>query len=887
MPDHDALVAALGDRYEIERELGRGGFAVVYLARDVRHDRRVALKVLHDEVAQTVGRERFEREVKLVARLQHPHILGVFDSGEVDGRLWFTMPFIEGETLRARLTRERQLPLKDALQIAGEVADALDYAHQHGVVHRDIKPENILLSGRHALVADFGIARALAGGGDTQSLTMTGMGIGTPGYMSPEQAMGSREVDARTDLYALGCVLYEMLAGEPPFSGPTAQAVIARVLSEDPRPLGTTRPGLPPLLEGVIRKAMARVQADRYAGAAEFAAAIEQASQSAMMSGALSGAYAAGAASTASPSVAAAPPARAGVPKAAYFAIGLLIGLGALFAWRRANPGGDGPPALAVLPFESVGTAEDIAFAEGITEEVRGKLASVPGLKIIARASSNQYKGSTKSPHDIGQELGVQYLLTGTVRWSTGADGVKRVRVTPELIKTRDGSTPWQAPFDEELKDVFKVQSQIATNVASQLNVALGEATREQLASRPTDELPAYKEFLLGEQATDRLAKADRASVKAGLEHYERAVALDSNFAEAWARIAMIYASNLTSTYTTEDRDRARTAMAHATRLAPRAALSAIARSRVATLLDKDFALASAILDTAAREAPGNPDVIGALARANAVAGRFDQAAAMARRSAPLDPRNSNAVSRAGNVLHATRHYAAAESMYVRAAALSPFNVSIAWSRSVNFMSMGDSAASTRVIAETLQRADTNELVAYYALFQEAMWMLPPPLLRRITTLTPANFFGNRQQWALKLGRTWLLLGDEAKARAYGDSSVQVARAQLASNPDDAQIWELLGRALVLAGRNAEAIEYADKALKVRETEQDATQAGYIRYQAARIYIQAGATDKALNLIEPLMTMNYSDLTPAWLRLEPVFRPLKGNPRFEKLAAGT
>ena len=213
MTDRDTLETALLDRYRIERELGRGGFAVVYLARDLRHDRPVALKVLHAEIAASLGAERFEREIKLAARLQHPHILGVFDSGDAGGRLWFTMPFIEGESLRDKLKREGQLPIADAVGIAREVADALDYAHRQGVIHRDIKPENVLLSGRHAMVADFGIARAIEAGGG--SLTQTGTAIGTPGYMSPEQATGERVIDARTDIYALGCVLYEMLASEP------------------------------------------------------------------------------------------------------------------------------------------------------------------------------------------------------------------------------------------------------------------------------------------------------------------------------------------------------------------------------------------------------------------------------------------------------------------------------------------------------------------------------------------------------------------------------------------------------------------------------------------------------------------------------------------------
>jgi Tol biopolymer transport system component len=269
----DRLQPALGDRYRIERELGAGGMATVYLAEDVKHDRKVALKVLRPELAAVIGAERFLKEIKLTANLQHPHILGLIDSGEADGLLWYVMPFMEGESLRDRLTREHQLPVADAVRITTEVASALDYAHRHGVVHRDIKPENILLHDGQALVADFGIALAVSSAGGTR-MTETGMSLGTPHYMSPEQAMGEREITARSDVYALGCVTYEMLVGEPPFTGPTAQAIVARVMTEEPRGLTIQRRTVPPHVEAAVHTALAKLPADRFPSAAEFAAAL-------------------------------------------------------------------------------------------------------------------------------------------------------------------------------------------------------------------------------------------------------------------------------------------------------------------------------------------------------------------------------------------------------------------------------------------------------------------------------------------------------------------------------------------------------------------------------------------------------------------------------------
>jgi serine/threonine protein kinase len=267
------LQAALSDRYQLEREVGAGGMATVFLARDLRHDRAVALKVLRPELAAVIGAERFLAEIKLTANLQHPHILPLFDSGEADSYLFYVMPFVQGETLRDRLDREKQLPVADALRIAGEVASALDYAHRHGVVHRDIKPENILIHDGQALVADFGIALAASKASGSR-MTETGMSLGTPHYMSPEQAMGEREITARSDVYAIGAVLYEMLTGEPPFTGNTAQAVVARVLTESPRSLGTQRHTIPRHVEAAVLTALEKLPADRFATAAEFAEAI-------------------------------------------------------------------------------------------------------------------------------------------------------------------------------------------------------------------------------------------------------------------------------------------------------------------------------------------------------------------------------------------------------------------------------------------------------------------------------------------------------------------------------------------------------------------------------------------------------------------------------------
>ena len=471
----DPLADALRDRYTLQRELGRGGMAVVYLAHDLRHDRPVALKVLHPDVAAELGPERFLREIQLTARLQHPHILPIHDSGEAAGRLWYAMPYFEGESLRDRLIREPQLPVEDVLHIARNVLAALGQAHKHGILHRDIKPENILLESGEAVLADFGIA-AVTDPGGAERLTRTGVAIGTPLYMSPEQAAGARALDARSDLYAVGCVLYEMLAGHAPFLGTTPQEVIGRHMMDPVPPLRSARSGVPAWLEGAITKALAKAPADRWSSAQQFADALRE-----------------------RPAAAARPRWQLALGAAGVVAVALAAGL--LVRRPREAPTA-AIPRLAVLPFENLGDSADAYFADGVADAVRGKLTALPGVEVIARASSMAYRQTSKPPEVVARELGVRYLLTGTVRWAKGG-AASRVQVSPELVEIREAGAPastWQQPFDAALTDVFEVQADIAGRVAKALRLALDSTGRRQLAERPTANMPAYDAYLKGEE---------------------------------------------------------------------------------------------------------------------------------------------------------------------------------------------------------------------------------------------------------------------------------------------------------------------------------------------------------------------------------------------------
>ena len=849
--------------------------ATVYLARDVRHDRPVALKVLLPELAAALGPERFQREIMLAARLQHPHILTVFDSGEAAGLLWFAMPFVEGESLRDRLNREKQLPVDDALRIAREAALALEYAHQRGVVHRDIKPENLLLTmDGSTLVADFGIARGV--GESEQQLTSTGVAIGTPAYMSPEQASGTRELDARTDVYALGCVLYEMLAGEPPYTGPTAQAIIARALTETPRPIHPVRAGVSDALDAVIARAMAATAADRYTGAAELAAALQQVSRP----------PAAGKeAGVGGQARAIAPAWLTRRPLFATLLLGILIGGGALFAWRRAHVGENGARLLAVLPFENVGAPENEYFADGVSDQVRGKLTGLPGLQVTARGSSTPYKKTTKTSQQIGQELGVQFLLTGTVRWEQ-VGGVTRVQVNPELIQVSTGAAKWEEPFDAELTDVFQVQSDIAGKVAQALNVALAASARQRLAEQPTGNLGAYDAFLKGEQITQSMGIMDAAPLRQALPYYQQAVAEDSGFVQAWAAIALAETELNRVNPTVEGVARAQQASESALRLAPGRFEGRLAMGTYLRVLKRDYEGAHQEFMRGLETDPNNAALLTGAAGAERSLGRWDEALQHLQRAQRIDPRSVATARSLAYALHDMRRYQEALQVWDRALALSPGNLSMIQGKATTYLSLGRLDSARAFIGNALTQVDTNALIARFAKFQEMMWVLDPSLWPKLIRLTPADFDGDRGHWGLKVGGTYRLMGDTVKARAYGDSARLAFEAQLRSFPENAQLHELRGRALALGGHRQEAIEEADRSLEMRETALDASTGPYVRFQVARILIQAGDNSRALDLVEPLLHAPASDLTPGWLKIDPIFDPLRNDPRFQRLVAG-
>jgi serine/threonine protein kinase/tetratricopeptide (TPR) repeat protein len=875
------LQEGLQGSYTIERELGRGGMATVYLAQDLRHDRPVALKVLLPLLAASLGPERFQREIRLAARLQHPHILSVHDSGEAAGQLWFTMPFVEGESLRDRLRRERQLPADAALRIAIEAARGLEYAHQHGVVHRDIKPENILLTrDGSTLVADFGIARALEG---DEGLTETGLAVGTPAYMSPEQAAGDKSLDARTDQFSLASVLYEMLAGEPPWTGATAQAIAAKRVREPAPSVRVVRPNLPAALDEAIRRALAPVPADRFASLEQFAQALQTAGASSAGSTAASAPTGATSQRTSAPT----PGRRRPVPIAAgSLILGLLIGLGVLFGWLRHRddaPGADNAKRLAVLPFENLGSADHEYFADGVTDEVRGKLTSLPGLQVTARSSSNPYKKSTRSPQEIGRELGVDWLLTGTVRWEKAAGG-NHVRVSPELIQVSTGSTRWQQPFDAALTDVFQVQADMAGEVAQALDLALGAPQRASLAERPTTNAAAYDAFLKGEAESQSAGSADLPHLRAAIGLYERAVALDSNFLQAWTQLSrahsLLYVNGVVSQ---EGRRRALEAAQHALRLAPSHFQGYQAMGDYyGAILDYPAALQE--YEKGLRLAPNQGELLGGAAVAELSVGRWEEALEHFRRAAALDPRSLVVARRLAHCYVRLRRYPEAIVATDRSIALDPTNPGLVENKVMAYLGMGDLDRAREVTQAAAAHYDPTALATNFANYFDLYWVLPSELQDLLLRLTPGAF-EDRGTWGIVLAQVAHYHGDQTRTRVYGDSARLGMEERLGNTPDDAQSHAFRGMALAYLGRKAEAIAEGERALALVPMEKDAYYAPYVQHQLVRIYILVGEPDKALDRLEPLLKMPYY-LSPGWLRVDPNFDPLRSNPRFRQLVKG-
>jgi serine/threonine-protein kinase len=867
-----ALQAALADRYSIVREIGRGGMATVYLADDLKLPRQVAIKVLNPELSEALGADRFLLEIETASSLTHPHILPLHDSGEADGLLYYVMPYVKGESLRDRLKREKQLPVEDAVRIAREVADALAYAHGRGVVHRDVKPANILLEAGHAVLADFGVAKAVAAMDRTQ-LTQTGTTLGTPTYMSPEQASGDQQLDGRSDQYALGCVLYEMLAGEPPFRGARVEAVVRQHLTVEPAPVTQARPTAPESVAAALHRALAKNPADRFRTTRELGAALAEGPR---------------------PPVPPVEPPGPSVRKMALIGASVLVALvGAWAAWSIFGAGGSGPegdrPLVAVLPFENLSPdSASSFFAGGVQLELRSTLTRVPTIEVIGSSSVEHYgpPGSRPPLSQIARELGVDYLIGAGARlWGDS------VRITVQLMD-RTGVQVWAEDFDGPYtpEGYVRAQAEIVQAVAYELRAVLSPDDEEWLQEVPTRSLEAFEAYLRGNDEKPGMANTRAWSDMPAIQWYEKAVELDADFALAMAQLARL------AWQTRNDSDGWRE--------------RALGFARRALALEPDLVDArvglflalpngderTAQLDTLRRIAPDDPEILRLLGRVQRGAGDLDAAIELFRRAVPLDPLDPGAHQNL-TTIHVFRHqYDEALRWNERWMALSgsggPGIVG-----TYIYLARGDTLRARAGIDWMLRESPR----AFYGgdafqyllrlperlLGREEREMLlgpgpsgRPPSLGRLTNVAIHE---------TAMGRTDAARAAWQALRTYLDSRERPLREYLAlayMGLDDREA------ALELAGWWEDQISAEDRGEATAEPPQGQVGEGWDCRTfmnsltfcpiLARIYTHFGLHDRAIDLLEEMLPAP-SWLTVHILEVDPIWDPLRENPRFQAL----
>ena len=712
------LQAALGGRYVLDRELGGGGMSRVFVAEETTLGRRVVVKVLAPALAAELDTGRFQREIRIAAGLQHPHIAPVHAAGESGGLLYYTMPFVEGESLRQRLQHAGALPLPEAVRLLREITDAVAYAHRRRIVHRDLKPGNILLAEGHALIIDFGIAKALSAAAEGPSgsagITSTGLVLGTPTYMAPEQAAGD-PVDHRADLYSLGCIAYELLAGEPPFTGDSAREVIGAHLGDDPAPITDHRAGLPPSLAALVMRLLAKRPDDRPQSADEVLRVLETLEVPSLEH----------------PIPAPRPRAPAGgYPPAA----GSSYRRWSHWRWapsvcsRRealrtsGNSSGDGQVMLAVLPFENLGRPEDEYFGRGLAEEITSRLGRVQGLGVISRTSASQYGETDKSVREIGRELGVEYVLEGSVRWE-GSGGA--IRVTPQLVRVRDDRQLWSERYDAKLANVFEVQATIAEQVARSLDLALTGPERQALAARPTENLEAYAYYLRGNDYLVGSWGEDR-RLSIAMEMYAKAIELDPGFALAHAKLSQAHSSFYASTIGGNDEDVrvAKAGAETALRLQPNLAEAHVAMAYYLSRGPKAYDSALSELRIADQLQPNSAEVVEAMGLVERRRGRLREAVSYLKRAAVLDPRSADIAADIGRIDWFLRAYPEAEQHLDRAIALAPDWVVPQAQKAWLYISWrGDVEEARRVLEAAIPEVGLGNLVGY--LNPDAVFFLP------------------------------------------------------------------------------------------------------------------------------------------------------------------
>jgi len=867
----DRLAAALTERYRIERELGQGGMAMVYLAEDLKHRRKVALKVLRPELAAAMGPSRFAREIEVAARLQHPHILPLHDSGEANGFLYYVMPYVEGESLRERLARLGELPVHDTVKILVEVVDALAYAHGQGVVHRDIKPDNIMLSGRHALVTDFGVAKAISEATGRNSLTTVGVALGTPSYMAPEQAAADPHLDHRVDIYAIGVVGYELLTGRPPFTGRSPQEVLAAHVTQAPVPVDRHRPGLSPALTQVLMKCLAKRPADRWQSAADLVTQLEPlATPSTGMTPTETRPF---------ESVASGLARRRPLVWGGGALLILLIATGAWLAGRTTHPD-KGKPRVVVLPPRNLGPPDQAYVAEGIAEEVNNRLVGLRGIEVVGRTSAERYRETTLTPRQIGAELDADFILALRIGGAGGSPG-RRLRVSAELLRAPTEAAVWSESFQaDSTEDYFRVQGDIARGVARHMGATVDAAERTRLEARPTANAAAYDNYLRAQELLWRSYKVSDFRDAADL--LRRAVDLDPTFAEAWASLSRAHTEQywFWGDRTTYRLALAREAADRAASLAPDAPTTRFARGVYYYHAELDFPRALTEIKATIEADPGRALYHAWNGYILRRSGHFEEALASLRRALELDPQSQVLLSDLGETLRGLGRPEEGMAFVERAIALDPSDHNARWTRIDMLVQRGDLTGAGEAARQALTRIGLPQtLVERPALLGRWAPLLPPAARAQLDPFPPlrAEMYDTAGYFLARARIEELLKRD---ARASFDSAAAAYQRRLTVRPDEGWDHGNLGLAYAGLGRREDAMREGRRALELLPLTRDAWEGpdlfALLMESCLRFGDREGAVEAALQYIAAQPGNGLLALH------EPRFMPIRDDPRVRK-----
>ena len=845
--------------YRILQEIGAGGMGIVYLAEDEKLHRRVALKFLAKSIQDDpAARDRLMREARAASALNHPNIVGMHAIEATDDHVFIVMEYVEGESLH-KLVKAGKITWQHALEIAPQILSALATAHDAGVVHRDIKSDNILLTSKgQAKVLDFGLAR---GRDASLTVTRTGSSAGTPAYMSPEQVR-EEPVDERSDMFSFGVVFYEMLTGRMPFKGDHQAALAYSIVNETPVDIRKLNAQIPPALQPVVSKLLEKNPRERYASANAVLDDLRRVE--------------------AGGRTASARKSRSALVTAVVAAVAIIAAVWVV----RNRTGGESSAAsgdperkmLAVLPFENLGPTEHQYFADGITEEITTQLAKLSDLGVISRTSAMKYKDSDKSLRAIGQELGVDYVLEGSVRWDKAGDQ-NNVRITTQLIRIDDDTHLWADNFDRVYDQIFALQSEIAQKVASALDVTLLEPERAALAAKPTKNLDAYDLYLRGRAQYETADEPNDRDAALGM--IEQAVALDSTFARAQAYLARTY-SNQYFNHIHDDLPRVKQARAAALAAARHTAnqpAGSIAMGYYYYYADRDYDRAIAEFEKAAKLQPNDVDVLEAIAYVQRRQGKWEESVKNLERAIELDPENTNRIINLAQTLGYMRRFEEAETWIKRGLEKAPgsleFNAYLAGSK---LTKDGDAAACGAMLDPYVKRFGTIATFRAQVYIMQRDYASVHKLLPSLRAIP----YTDTTQYYVTRAIAYYFQNDMARCRTYGDSALVFLKPKVEANPNDARILSGYASLLALLDQHEEALRLIDKAVDMLPVSKDALAGSDIRNERMIIYMSVHDWDAAIKEMQYLLSIP-SQVNQSILRLHPGFDELRDDPRFKKL----